>query len=136
MLLDALSRDALPAPHPLVGEATSRAGQHARPPAGRGLSVTVQDLHKSFDGHTVIAGLDLYLPPGGFTAIVGRSGCGKSTTGRIINPFLRHLYCFSSRRRTRKPAFFLPSTICFIRADNLMCASCKSSGRSSPPPTP
>ena len=80
MLLDALSRDTLPA---TTTAAPARAAPPPRP-AGRGLSVTVQGLHKSFDGNAVIKGLDLFLPAGSFTAIVGRSGCGKSTLLRTI----------------------------------------------------
>ena len=60
---------------------------HASPDrerGARGIAVTVRDLHKSFDGNAVIAGLDLFLPAGGFTAVVGRSGCGKSTLLRLI----------------------------------------------------
>ncbi|MEE7490747.1 aliphatic sulfonate ABC transporter ATP-binding protein [Methylobacterium oryzae] len=53
-------------------------------PVGRGIAVTVRDLHKSFDGNAVIEGLNLFLPAGGFTAVVGRSGCGKSTLLRLI----------------------------------------------------
>jgi len=79
MLLDAVSRDALPASAPTA----FRTAAPPRP-AGRGLSVTVNGLHKSFDGNPVITGLDLFLPAGSFTAIVGRSGCGKSTLLRTI----------------------------------------------------
>ncbi|MFC6774833.1 ABC transporter ATP-binding protein [Methylobacterium gregans] len=46
--------------------------------------MTVRDLRKAFDGHTVIEGLDLHIPAGQFTTVVGRSGCGKSTLLRLI----------------------------------------------------
>ncbi|GJD28983.1 Aliphatic sulfonates import ATP-binding protein SsuB [Methylobacterium adhaesivum] len=49
-----------------------------------GLAVTVRDLSKAFDGHTVIENLDLHIPAGQFVAVVGRSGCGKSTLLRLI----------------------------------------------------
>ena len=83
MLLDAVRREALPD----LGTDPRQAAAPARPlaePAGRGIAVTVRDLHKSFDGNAVIEGLNLFLPAGGFTAVVGRSGCGKSTLLRLI----------------------------------------------------
>ena len=85
MLLDAVRREALPDLGTDPRQATAAAP--ARPlaePAGRGIAVTVRDLHKSFDGNAVIEGLNLFLPAGGFTAVVGRSGCGKSTLLRLI----------------------------------------------------
>ena len=85
MLLDAVRREALPdagsAPRQAGGSASSRPPAE---PAGRGIAVTVRDLHKSFDGTAVIEGLNLFLPAGGFTAVVGPSGCGKSTLLRLI----------------------------------------------------
>ncbi|MFB0491522.1 sulfonate transport system ATP-binding protein [Methylobacterium sp. OAE515] len=84
MLLDAVRREALP---DLGTDPRQAAAAPARPlaePAGRGIAVTVRDLHKSFDGNAVIEGLNLFLPAGGFTAVVGRSGCGKSTLLRLI----------------------------------------------------
>lgn len=85
MLLDAVRREAVPeagsAPRQAGGSASSRPPAE---PAGRGIAVTVRDLHKSFDGTAVIEGLNLFLPAGGFTAVVGRSGCGKSTLLRLI----------------------------------------------------
>ncbi len=84
MLLDAVRREALP--DDAVPRADARPAGSPPPAerAGRGIAVTVRDLHKSFDGHTVIEGLNLFLPAGGFTAVVGRSGCGKSTLLRLI----------------------------------------------------
>ena len=73
----ASARDAAPA-----AEAHRSAPRPA--PSGRGIAVTVRDLRKAFDGHTVIADLDLHIPAGQFTAVVGRSGCGKSTLLRLI----------------------------------------------------
>lgn len=49
--------------------------------------IKVSDLHKSYDGATnVLNGVDLEIPRGGRVAIIGRSGCGKTT-------FLRCLAC-------------------------------------------
>lgn len=47
-------------------------------PASRA-SLAARRLHLAHDKHTVIPELDLDLPPGQVTAIVGPNGCGKST---------------------------------------------------------
>ena len=46
--------------------------------------ITVRDLHKSFGGAPVLRGVDLDVPEGEVTCIIGRSGSGKSV-------LLRHL---------------------------------------------
>ncbi|WP_267356711.1 MULTISPECIES: ATP-binding cassette domain-containing protein [unclassified Methylobacterium] len=85
MLLDAVHREVLSDPRTESRQAGAAAIPRApAEPGQRGIAVTVRDLHKSFDGHTVIEGLNLFLPAGGFTAVVGRSGCGKSTLLRLI----------------------------------------------------
>ena len=48
-------------------------------------SIVCQDLHFSYDPEReVLHGVDLAFPQGGFTAIVGESGCGKSTVAGIL----------------------------------------------------
>lgn len=46
--------------------------------------VEFQRIHKSFNGHVVIPGLDLKIEAGEFVALVGPSGCGKSTCLRML----------------------------------------------------
>ena len=50
--------------------------------------IDVRDVHHAYattDGPLpVLAGLDLWVPEGGFTAVVGPSGCGKSTLTRLV----------------------------------------------------
>src|SRR5262245_21036202 len=46
--------------------------------------IKVQGLRKSFHGQPVLRGVDLEVPAGSITAIIGRSGGGKSV-------FLKHL---------------------------------------------
>ncbi|HSE93638.1 MAG TPA: ATP-binding cassette domain-containing protein [Methylomirabilota bacterium] len=46
--------------------------------------IKVQDLRKSFRGQPVLRGVDLEVPDGSITVIIGRSGGGKSV-------FLKHL---------------------------------------------
>ena len=50
----------------------------------RGMHLKLQGLRKSFGTKTVLQDIDLELQPGEFVAIVGRSGCGKSTMLRLI----------------------------------------------------
>lgn len=49
-----------------------------------------QDLHVGYGDRAVLRGLDLNLPDGAVTAIVGPNGCGKSTllrsVGRVLRP--------------------------------------------------
>ncbi len=47
----------------------------------------VKGLAKSFHANTVLHGIDLDLPPGTTTAVVGSSGCGKTTLLRLIAGF-------------------------------------------------
>ncbi|MER5428958.1 ABC transporter ATP-binding protein [Streptomyces sp. NPDC002588] len=55
-------------------------GQHPLP----GPRLTAQDLHLAYDGRTVVEGLDLAVPTGRITAIVGANACGKSTLLRAL----------------------------------------------------
>lgn len=50
----------------------------------RGTHLKVERLRKSFGIHEILRGIDLEVMPGEFVAIVGRSGCGKSTMLRLI----------------------------------------------------
>jgi NitT/TauT family transport system ATP-binding protein len=59
-------------PQPLPGAAISLNG------------VTVAYSNPGHDTRTVLSGIDLTIPSGEFTALVGRSGCGKTTLLNLI----------------------------------------------------
>ena len=46
--------------------------------------LTIRNLHKGFDGHAIIQGIDLDVRDREFVVFVGPSGCGKSTLLRLI----------------------------------------------------
>jgi NitT/TauT family transport system ATP-binding protein len=46
--------------------------------------VTVAYSNPGHDARTVLSGIDLTIPSGEFTALVGRSGCGKTTLLNLI----------------------------------------------------
>jgi iron(III) transport system ATP-binding protein len=47
----------------------------------------LNDLHKRFGDHAVLTGLDLTVPSGSFTALLGSSGVGKTTLLRLLAGF-------------------------------------------------
>jgi phospholipid/cholesterol/gamma-HCH transport system ATP-binding protein len=49
------------------------------------IEIQIEDLHKSFDTHEVLRGIDLDLYSGEIIAIVGSSGCGKTV---LLNTIL------------------------------------------------
>jgi iron(III) transport system ATP-binding protein len=53
--------------------------------------LTVTGLSKSYGGAGVLDGLDLEAQPGSLTAVLGLSGCGKTTLLRVIAGFERPL---------------------------------------------
>lgn len=77
--LDAM--DALLAQQPLP--------QPQHPQLPRDASITLRDVHFSYgaDQPAVLRGINLHVPPGSMTALVGASGSGKSTLVRLIARF-------------------------------------------------
>lgn len=61
----------------------------AQPAALQGTGVELKNVHFSYsaDGPEVLHGIDLALPQGSFTALVGPSGGGKSTVAKLIARF-------------------------------------------------
>jgi len=53
------------------------------------VTLRADNLTAGYDGADVIAGLDLEIPAGQVTAIVGANGCGKSTLLRALARLLR-----------------------------------------------
>lgn len=51
-------------------------------------SLKVTGITKSFGAAAVLTGVDLEVPAGGISAVLGSSGCGKTTLLRIIAGFL------------------------------------------------
>lgn len=49
-----------------------------------GVSVELKSVNKSFGGQSVLRDVSLSIPAGSFTALLGASGCGKTTLLRII----------------------------------------------------
>ena len=61
----------------------------AQPAALQGTGVELKNVHFSYsaDGPEVLHGIDLTLPQGSFTALVGPSGGGKSTVAKLLARF-------------------------------------------------
>jgi ABC-2 type transport system ATP-binding protein len=52
-------------------------------------AIETEDLHKSFDGFSVLRGLDLRVPEGRVYGILGPNGAGKSTLLHLLLGFLK-----------------------------------------------
>lgn len=63
---------------------TISSARHADAVAGKGLSVSLRGVSKSFSQRQILDSIDLEIPAGQFVAIVGRSGGGKSTLLRLL----------------------------------------------------
>ncbi len=64
--------------------------QHARPGGAHAMSrLTVRELSKGYADAEVLRGVDLEVPAGSLTAVLGLSGCGKTTLLRVIAGFER-----------------------------------------------
>jgi ABC-type cobalamin/Fe3+-siderophores transport system ATPase subunit len=53
------------------------------------MAIIVKDLSFGYGEKTILHHLDFYVPPGKFTALLGRNGSGKSTLLRLIAGFVK-----------------------------------------------
>ncbi|MBR5633290.1 MAG: ATP-binding cassette domain-containing protein, partial [Clostridia bacterium] len=50
--------------------------------------IDLKNITVSFDGEKILDDLSLYIRDGEFVTLLGSSGCGKTTTLRIIAGFI------------------------------------------------
>lgn len=55
-----------------------------QPLRNEGITVNVNQITQQFGAHEVLKSLSFTIPAGQFVAIVGHSGCGKSSLLRLI----------------------------------------------------
>lgn len=71
------------------------------------LSLVAHGVHLAYDQKRVVHGVDLTVPPGQVTVIVGANGCGKSTLlrglGRILRPVEGHVELDDTDLRRLRP---------------------------------
>ena len=71
------------------------------------VSLVAHDVHLAYDQRRVVHGVDLAVPPGRVTVIVGANGCGKSTLlrglGRIMRPVDGHVELEGQDLRRMRP---------------------------------
>jgi len=72
-----------------MSEVLDPAGEVVDPITGQPVAIRYEDVWKSFGDHDVLKGVDLLVPRGRITFIIGRSGTGKSVTIKHIMGLLR-----------------------------------------------
>jgi ABC-type multidrug transport system fused ATPase/permease subunit len=78
-----------PAPAaPAAGGTTACATEAVCPVAMRkGADVRFENVRFAYDHHTVLDGIDLEVPTGAAVALVGHTGCGKTTLANLVPRF-------------------------------------------------
>ncbi|MFC1438418.1 ABC transporter ATP-binding protein [Streptacidiphilus sp. N1-10] len=69
---------------PTPPAATERPDRTERTKSPAHPELTVRSLHLAYDDRQIVSDLDLAIPPGQVTAIVGANACGKSTLLRAL----------------------------------------------------
>ena len=80
--------------------------------------IKLQDIAVSFDGEQVLSGLNLSIRDGEFVTLLGPSGCGNTTTLRIIGGFVTPDHgdvFFDGKRMNDLPAYRRPVNTIFQR---------------------
>jgi len=57
------------------------------PGSSKGAAVRFEDVRFAYDQHTVLDGIDLDVPAGSAVALVGHTGCGKTTLANLVPRF-------------------------------------------------
>ena len=91
-----------------------------------GYDVKLKNVHFSYTGDTadeVLHGIDLTLPQGSFTALVGPSGGGKSTVAKLISRFwdvTEGEICIGGVPIQKMTLSQLSDTVSFVAQDNFL----------------
>jgi len=84
-----LTRSPTPKDGPLVSRVPKPSRRSADPVADGGHRLRGEDLTLAYDDRTITEGLDLEVPDGSFTVVVGPNACGKSTLLRALARMLK-----------------------------------------------